>query len=58
MRKYFALWMVGVLALTLSLAVASCTKKSDEGTTTTTTTTTTTESMPDTSMAPADTMAH
>jgi len=57
MRKFFALMMVAVLALTMSLAIVSCTKKTEE---TTSTPSTTPEPMPaDTStmMAP-DTTVH
>ena len=57
MRKFFALMMVAVLALTMSLAIVSCTKKTEE---TSSTPSTTPEPMPaDTStmMAP-DTTVH
>jgi hypothetical protein len=59
MRKYVAMTMVALLALTLALAVVSCGgSKTDEGaTTTTTTTTTTTETMPESTMADTS-MAH
>ena len=58
MRKFSALIMVALLALTLALAVVSCggAKTEEPASTTTTTTTTTTETAPmDTAMAPVDT---
>jgi hypothetical protein len=53
MRKFLAMTMVALLALTLALAVVSCggQKAEDTGTTTTTTTTTETTTMPETTMA-------
>jgi len=58
MRKFFALMMVAVLALTMSLAIVSCTKKTEE-TSTSTPSTTPEPMMTDTTqgMAP-DTTVH
>jgi len=51
MRKFIAMTMVALLALTLALAVVSCGGQKAEDTSTTTPTTTPTETMPESAMA-------
>lgn len=51
MRKFLAMTMVALLALTLALAVASCGGQKAEDTSTTTPTTTPETTMPETAMA-------
>ena len=55
MRKFFALAMMALLALTIAFAAVGCGQKTDESSTTTETTPPVETSMPDTSAMMGDT---